>query len=92
MQLLALNKRPDAVYLTEDHAAFGALQVLNETNIHILNEIALVGFGNEPFTGMVTPTIKSIDQFCKEIGKKAAETFLSYVDKAMLNKLILILN
>ncbi|WP_445748520.1 LacI family DNA-binding transcriptional regulator [Polaribacter sp.] len=93
LQLLALNKRPDAVYVAGDYAALGALQVLNETNINIPNEIALVGFGNEPFTGMVTPTISSIHQFSEEIGKKAAETFLSYVDKETikqtLNKIIL---
>jgi LacI family transcriptional regulator len=91
--LLALNKRPDAVYVAGDYAALGALQVLNESKINVPNEIALVGFGNEPFTGMVTPTISSIHQFSEEIGKKAAETFLSYVDKETikqtLNKIIL---
>lgn len=92
-QLLALNKRPDAVYVAGDYAALGALQILNESKINVPNEIALVGFGNEPFTGMVTPTISSIHQFSEEIGKKAAETFLSYVDKEnikqTLNKIIL---
>ena len=93
LQLLALNNRPDAVYVAGDYAALGALQVLNESKINIPHEIALVGFGNEPFTGMVTPTISSIHQFSEEIGKKAAETFLSYVDKETikqtLNKIIL---
>lgn len=93
LQLLALNNRPDAVYVAGDYAALGALQVLNESKINIPHEIALVGFGNEPFTGMVTPTISSIHQFSEEIGKKAAETFLSYMDKETikqtLNKIIL---
>ncbi len=93
LQLLALNNRPDAVYVAGDYAALGALQVLNESKINIPHEIALVGFGNEPFTGMVTPTISSIHQFSEEIGKKAAETFLSYIDKETikqtLNKIIL---
>lgn len=52
-----------------------ALPVLNESKINIPNEIALVGFGNTPFTGMVTLTILSIHQFSEEIGKKAAKTF-----------------
>ena len=85
LQLLALNNRPDAVYVAGDYAALGALQVLNESKINIPHEIALVGFGNEPFTGMVTPTISSIHQFSEEIGKKAAETFLSYIDKETIN-------
>ncbi|GGZ91666.1 LacI family DNA-binding transcriptional regulator [Algibacter mikhailovii] len=92
-QLLELPKRPDAVYVAGDYAALGALQVLNEQNINMPNDIALVGFGNEPFTSMVTPSITSIEQHSAEIGKQAAKTFLEYTKKKsikqQLNKIIL---
>ncbi len=92
-KLLTLKDRPDAVYVASDYAALGALQVLKEKNIKVPEEIKLVGFGNEPFTSLVTPSITSIDQHSKQIGKLAAETFLDYVDKDVvqqsLNKLIL---
>jgi len=92
-KLLTLKNRPDAVYVASDYAALGALQVLKEKNIKVPEEIKLVGFGNEPFTSLVTPSITSIDQHSKQIGKLAAETFLDYVDKDVvqqsLNKLIL---
>jgi LacI family transcriptional regulator len=93
MQLLSLKNRPDAVYVAGDYAALGALQVLKENNIKIPNDIALVGFGNEPFTSMVTPTISSINQHSDDIGKLAAQTFLERVNdlktKQTLNKIIL---
>jgi len=93
LQLLNLENRPDAVYVASDYAALGALQILNENNINVPNEIALVGFGNEPFTDMVTPKITSINQHSAEIGKRAAELFLSYKNqqeiKQSLNKIIL---
>ncbi|CAH8284125.1 LacI family transcriptional regulator [Mariniflexile fucanivorans] len=93
MQLLNLKNRPDAVYVAGDYAALGALQILNENNINIPNDIALIGFGNEPFTAMVTPTITSISQHSTEIGKLAALTFLERVNnpeiKQTLNKKIL---
>ena len=92
-QLLALKNRPDAVYVAGDYAALGALQVLKEQNINIPNEIALVGFGNEPFTDMVTPRITSVNQHSAEIGKQAAKTFLKHAKKQnvtqKLNKIIL---
>ena len=92
-KLLALKNRPDAVYVASDYAALGALQVLKERNIKVPEEIKLVGFGNEPFTSLVTPSITSISQHSKQIGKLAAETFLDYVDKEVvrqsLNKIIL---
>jgi len=78
LQLLALKERPDAVYVASDYAALGALQVLKENNINIPNEMALVGFGNEPFTSIISPTITTIEQHSAEIGKKAALTFLEY--------------
>lgn len=80
LQLLALKNRPDAVYVAGDYAALGALQVLNENGINMPYDIALVGFGNEPFTSMVTPTITSINQHSEDIGKQAAKAFLSYSD------------
>tara|TARA_R110000868_G_scaffold145181_4_gene365243 strand:+ start:17946 stop:18968 length:1023 start_codon:yes stop_codon:yes gene_type:complete len=92
-QLLALKNPPDAVYVASDFAAVGALQVLKENNIAVPNTIALVGFGNEPFTSMVTPTLSSINQHSAEIGKLAAQTFLEHSKKnnlkQTLNKKIL---
>lgn len=92
-QLLALKNRPDAVYVAGDYAALGALQILNEQNINIPKDMALIGFGNEPFSAMVTPSISSINQHSSEIGKIAAETFLAHAKKTVttqsLNKIIL---
>ena len=95
-QLLSLKTRPDAVYVAGDYAALGALQVLKEHKILVPEEISLVGFGNEPFTDMVTPKITSVNQHSAEIGKQAANTFLKYIEndtiEQSLNKIILIAN
>lgn len=92
-KLLALENRPDAVYVASDYAALGALQVLKEKNIKVPEDIKLVGFGNEPFTSLVTPSITSVSQHSEQIGRLAAETFLGYVEKDIvvqsLNKIIL---
>jgi len=85
-QLLSLKQRPDAVYAASDYAALGALQVLNENQIKIPDEIALIGFGNEPFTDMVSPKISSMDQHSTEIGKLAALTFLNHVKKETITQ------
>ena len=53
----------------------------------------MVGFGNEPFTDMLTPKITSVNQHSEKIGKLAAETFLNHIKKKTvtqeLNKQIL---
>ena len=92
-QLLELKNRPDAIYAAGDLAALGALQVLKEEKIKIPNEMALVGFSNEPFTSFVSPSISTINQHNSEIGRLAAETFLDRMDnpskEVKLNKIIL---
>ncbi|OBX26043.1 LacI family transcriptional regulator [Gelidibacter algens] len=86
LQLLALNNPPDAVYVAGDYAALGALQVLQENNIAIPDSMAIVGFGNEPFTGIVTPSLSTINQHSDKIGRLAAETFLALVEKTYLKQ------
>lgn len=92
-KFLQLEQRPDAVYVASDYAALGALQVLNEHHINVPEDICLIGFGNEPFTSLVSPTISTVNQHSAEIGKIAAETFLSRINdetwKPTLNKNIL---
>jgi LacI family transcriptional regulator len=84
--LLNLENRPDAVYVAGDYAALGVLELIKEQNISIPDEIALVGFGNEPFTDMVSPKITSVNQHSYEIGRIAAKTFLEYKDQDQLNQ------
>jgi LacI family transcriptional regulator len=92
-QFLKLDQLPDAVYAASDYAALGALQVLQENNVRVPEEIAIVGFSNEPFTSLVTPSITSINQHSEEIGRLTAEAFLRRIEDAstpvMLNKIIL---
>ena len=85
-QLLRLKNRPDAVYVAGDYAALGALQVLKENEVEVPTEIALVGFGNEPFTAVVTPTISSVEQHSEAIGKLAAQTFLEHAKSAEIHQ------
>ncbi|WP_299547242.1 LacI family DNA-binding transcriptional regulator [Seonamhaeicola sp.] len=92
-QLLELDERPDAVYASGDYAALGALQVLQESNIKVPEEIALIGFSNEPFTSFVSPSISTVNQHSEAMGKLAAETFLNRIEnpseKVSLNKITL---
>ncbi|MEI6864769.1 LacI family DNA-binding transcriptional regulator [Flavicella sp.] len=92
-ELLNHQNRPDAVYVAGDYAALGALEFLKEKNIKVPEEIAIVGFGNEPFTSLVSPSITTIEQHSTEIGKLTAEAFLRRIKESdtppVLNKMIL---
>ncbi|RNI28289.1 LacI family transcriptional regulator [Rufibacter immobilis] len=74
-QLLELPQWPDAVFSASDYGAMGALQVLKERGIKAPQEVALAGFGNEPFTSFSDPALTTVDQFSLTMGRITAELF-----------------
>lgn len=71
----------DGIMASSDFAAVGAMQVLQESGKQIPDEVAIVGFANEPFTNWVTPGLSSVSQHTEEMGETVAELFLTLEDK-----------
>ena len=86
--LLSQGELPDAVFSSSDLGAIGALQVLKENNIRVPEQVALVGFSNEPFTMFCDPPLTTIDQHCKQMGNIASEMFLEEVNLSSNAKFI----
>jgi LacI family transcriptional regulator len=79
LQLLKLKQIPDAVFSASAYGVVGAMQVLKEKNIKIPDQVALVGFSNEPFTSFIEPSMTTVDQHSMRMGNAAAEIFLQEV-------------
>jgi LacI family transcriptional regulator len=78
-ELLAMKKRPDAIFTISDRMAIGAMLAIKEKGLNMPHDIGLVGFNNEPVTNLVTPRISSVDQPAFELGKIAAKLFIERV-------------
>jgi LacI family transcriptional regulator len=76
LQLLKMKQLPDAVFSASAFGIMGALQVCNEKGIKVPQQIALVGFSNEPFTSFTEPAITTVEQHSMRIGNAAAQIFL----------------
>ncbi|MEM6317281.1 MAG: LacI family DNA-binding transcriptional regulator [Bacteroidota bacterium] len=79
-QLLQLDELPDALFAASDFAAIGAMQVLKENGFVIPEDMALVGFMDEPFTSFVEPGLTTVNQLSEEMGRFAAKIFLEQVN------------
>jgi LacI family transcriptional regulator len=77
-KLIARKKLPDAIFSSSDYAAGGAMEVIKEHGIKIPEDIAIAGFGNEPFTSFIKLT--TVDQHGKEMGQMAAKLFLDKME------------
>jgi LacI family transcriptional regulator len=76
-KLISQNKLPDGISSSSDYAAGGAMEILKEQKINVPDDIAVVGFGNEPFTSFTKLT--TVDQHGEEMGQMAAKLFLDEI-------------
>ncbi len=81
LELLAMKKRPDAIFTISDRMAIGAMLAIKEKGLKMPHEIGLVGFNNEPVTSLMTPSISSVEQPSFELGKAAAKLFIETMHK-----------
>lgn len=75
-ELLAMKKRPDAIFAISDRMAIGAMLAVKKKGLQMPGDIGLVGFNNEPVVSLVTPSISSVEQPSFEMGKVAAKLFI----------------
>ncbi len=80
-KLIALKKKPDAIFATNDPAAMGSMQAIKEKNLAIPKDIAIVGFSNWFFSALMDPPLSSVDQPGFEMGQEAAKLLIRQIEK-----------
>ncbi len=71
----------DAIFTLEDFTAMGVVQELKAAGMRIPEQVGVVGFANEAFTSLVSPTISTVDQRTVEMGEEVARLFLKLLKK-----------
>jgi LacI family transcriptional regulator len=69
---MKLRNPPDAVFCGNDTTALSALEYCQENNLQVPDDIALVGFSDEPFSAVVTPSLSTVKQPGYQMGYQAA--------------------
>ena len=80
-QLLKLPDIPDAIFTVEDFTALGAMQALKEAGKKIPEDVAVIGFANEPFGKYISPSLSTVDQQATKMGEEAARLFFNLSEK-----------
>jgi DNA-binding LacI/PurR family transcriptional regulator len=79
-KILDLPNRPDAFFCMNDPIAIKAMQVIKGKNIKIPDEIAIIGFTNEPVSQFIEPSLTTVSQPAYDMGKMAATLFLNQIN------------
>ena len=72
-KLLALKKRPEAIYCFSDFIALKVYQVLKKKKLHIPDDVAVMGFCGYPGGALLKPPLATVDQDYASYGRLAAE-------------------
>ncbi len=77
--LMALPRRPTAVFVANNLMTLGAFRALHEAGVRIPAEVALVGFDDMPWATSLNPPLTAVSQPSQEIGATAAELLLERI-------------
>jgi LacI family transcriptional regulator len=78
-KLMQNMERPDAVFCANDTTALSVIIFLKENGLNVPDDVAIVGFSNEPFSEMVTPSISTVKQPGFLMGQKAAQLIIQQI-------------
>jgi LacI family transcriptional regulator len=76
-KILRMRPRPDGIFASNDTSAVATIIELEKSGIRIPEEIAVVGFNNEPISRVVQPNLTTINYPAMEIGEIAATSLIN---------------
>lgn len=76
--LMSLPVPPDAIFSANDTAAVSAIQYAKQRGIAIPDQLAVVGFNNDPISLIIDPQLSTIAHPATEMGRIAATQIINH--------------
>ncbi len=76
-KILKMNPQPDAIFATNDSSAVAIILELTKAGIRVPEDIAVVGFNNDPLSQVIQPNLTTIDYPAIEMGELAATSLIN---------------
>ncbi|MFD0860999.1 LacI family DNA-binding transcriptional regulator [Sungkyunkwania multivorans] len=75
------NPDIDGVFCITDMVAAGAIAYFNEEKISIPDQISVMGFSNSPISSIIRPSLSTVDQPGRQMGKEAVSLLIEEIVK-----------
>lgn len=79
-ELLAMDEKPDAIFVAGDRLSTGCLSVFKNLKISVPDDMAIAGFSNSDVLDLFNPSLTSVRQPAFEIGKLATQMLLQLIE------------
>ncbi len=76
----SLTQKPDAILAAIDMLAIGCIQGLKKKNIKIPQDINIVGYDNISLSELIDPSLTTIGQPIRTLGRTAAEIIIAKIE------------
>lgn len=76
--IAANSYHPTALFVASDVMALGALRAIQEANLRVPHDIAIVTTGDPPFAAYTTPSLTTLSHPVTEAGRLAAQLLLDW--------------
>jgi LacI family transcriptional regulator len=80
-ELLAKDRRPDAIFASNDMMAIGCLFALMEAGVRVPDDIALAGFDDIPIARFVTPPLTTVRANIAQLGTLAMQQLAQVIEQ-----------
>ena len=78
-KILNIHPLPDGVFAANDNCAVGCMMALKKAGVGIPQDIAFVGFNNDPVATIVEPNLTTVNYSGYQIGEIAARNMISHL-------------
>lgn len=76
----------DGIYSANDTSAISAMQYFKSRGVKIPEDIAIVGFNNDPISGAIEPSLTTVNQPDTEMGNKATQLLLDQITSEVIKQ------
>lgn len=80
-QIVTMHDKPDGLFVTSDLVAAACMRSLMEHGLQVPDDIAIVGFNNDPICRLTAPAITTINYSGMEMGRVAALQLINTLEK-----------
>ncbi len=79
-KLITMENRPQAIFVTSDMMAFGAMDAIADEGLSIPEDIGIVGFDNIRMSSMVTPKLTTVEKPLHKMGVMSARLLFDRIE------------
>lgn len=75
-----MNPMPDGIFVANDNCSVGCILALKQGGMRVPEDIAVVGFNNDPVSTVIEPNLSTINYPGYEMGEVAARNLINHLN------------